>query len=210
MLCRRGDGGRDASGPGRGSWPRRCRPNVPSSMPTCASSTSGGFDRALVDAPCSGLGVLARRPDLRWRARPLPELQLELLRAAAARTKTGGTIVYAVCTLNADENEAVVDALRAGRRAARRRVAAVRAPVAAGVPAHAAGPRPHERLLHRPLAGCIGSKRGLAGLDSRGSRWSRRSTARTSRVSASRSRRCSTRAAGSSISTSATGISSSR
>jgi 16S rRNA (cytosine967-C5)-methyltransferase len=69
-----------------------------------------GFDRALVDAPCSGLGVLARRPDLRWRARPLPELQLELLQAAAERVKPGGTIVYAVCTLNADENEAVVDA----------------------------------------------------------------------------------------------------
>ena len=44
-----------------------------------------GFDRALVDAPCSGLGVLGRRPDLRWRAKPLPELQLELLRAAAER-----------------------------------------------------------------------------------------------------------------------------
>ena len=70
-----------------------------------------GFDRALVDAPCSGLGVLARRPDLRWRAKPLPELQLEQLQAAAKRTKPGGTIVYAVCTLNADENEAVVDAL---------------------------------------------------------------------------------------------------
>ena len=69
-----------------------------------------GFDRALVDAPCSGLGVLARRPDLRWRAKPLPELQLELLRAAAERVVPGGTIVYSVCTLNADENEAVVDA----------------------------------------------------------------------------------------------------
>jgi 16S rRNA (cytosine967-C5)-methyltransferase len=69
-----------------------------------------GFDRALVDAPCSGLGVLAARPDLRWRARPLPELQLELLRAAAARVRAGGTILYSVCTLNADENEAVVDA----------------------------------------------------------------------------------------------------
>jgi 16S rRNA (cytosine967-C5)-methyltransferase len=69
-----------------------------------------GFDRALVDAPCSGLGVLARRPDLRWRARPLPELQLELLRAAAERTRPGGAVVYSVCTLNADENEAVVDA----------------------------------------------------------------------------------------------------
>ena len=69
-----------------------------------------GFDRALVDAPCSGLGVLARRPDLRWRAQPLPELQAELLAAAGERVKPGGLVVYAVCTLNADENEAVVDA----------------------------------------------------------------------------------------------------
>jgi 16S rRNA (cytosine967-C5)-methyltransferase len=69
-----------------------------------------GFDRAIVDAPCSGLGVLARRPDLRWRAHPLPELQLELLRASAERVRPGGTIVYSVCTMNADENEAIVDA----------------------------------------------------------------------------------------------------
>jgi 16S rRNA (cytosine967-C5)-methyltransferase len=69
-----------------------------------------GFDRALVDAPCSGLGVLNQRPDLRWRAEPLPELQLELLRAAAERTRPGGTIVYSVCTINADESEAVIDA----------------------------------------------------------------------------------------------------
>jgi 16S rRNA (cytosine967-C5)-methyltransferase len=68
------------------------------------------YDRALVDAPCSGLGVLASRPDMRWRAEPLPELQLALVRAAADRVRTGGTIVYSVCTLNADENEAVVDA----------------------------------------------------------------------------------------------------
>jgi 16S rRNA (cytosine967-C5)-methyltransferase len=69
-----------------------------------------GFDRALVDAPCSGLGVLSRRPDLRWRGKPIPELQLELLRAAAERVRPGGSVVYSVCTLNADENEAVVDA----------------------------------------------------------------------------------------------------
>jgi 16S rRNA (cytosine967-C5)-methyltransferase len=69
-----------------------------------------GFDHVLVDAPCSGLGVLAARPDLRWRARPLPELQLDLLRVAAARVRTGGTITYSVCTMNADENEAIVDA----------------------------------------------------------------------------------------------------
>jgi len=68
------------------------------------------YDRALVDAPCSGLGVLASRPDLRWRAEPLPELQLALMGAAADRVRTGGTIVYSVCTLNADENEAIIDA----------------------------------------------------------------------------------------------------
>ena len=71
---------------------------------------ASGFDRALVDAPCSGLGVLNRRPDLRWRSKPLPELQLELLQAAAERTRPGGAILYSVCTLNADENEAIVDA----------------------------------------------------------------------------------------------------
>jgi 16S rRNA (cytosine967-C5)-methyltransferase len=69
-----------------------------------------GFDRALVDAPCSGLGVLAQRPDLRWRATPLPDLQLALLRSAAERVRPGGTIVYSVCTPNPDECEAVVDA----------------------------------------------------------------------------------------------------
>jgi 16S rRNA (cytosine967-C5)-methyltransferase len=69
-----------------------------------------GFDRALVDAPCSGLGVLAARPDLRWRAQPLPDLQLALVRAAAERVKPGGTVTFSVCTLNADENEEVVDA----------------------------------------------------------------------------------------------------
>jgi 16S rRNA (cytosine967-C5)-methyltransferase len=69
-----------------------------------------GYDRALVDAPCSGLGVLAQRPDLRWRARPLPELQLALLRSAAERVRPGGTIVYSVCTMNVDENESIVEA----------------------------------------------------------------------------------------------------
>lgn len=70
-----------------------------------------GFDRALVDAPCSGLGTLASRPDQRWRAAPLPELQLALLRSAIERVRPGGTVTYAVCTVNAAENEAVVDAV---------------------------------------------------------------------------------------------------
>jgi 16S rRNA (cytosine967-C5)-methyltransferase len=97
--------------PGRAeAMARSVGPNVRVVTGDARTFSESGFDRALVDAPCSGLGVLARRPDLRWRARPLPELQLELLQAAAARTRPGATIVYSVCTLNADENEAVVDA----------------------------------------------------------------------------------------------------
>jgi 16S rRNA (cytosine967-C5)-methyltransferase len=68
------------------------------------------FDHVLVDAPCSGLGVLASRPDLRWRAKPLPELQRDLLAVAAERVRPGGTIVYSVCTISAEENEEVVAA----------------------------------------------------------------------------------------------------
>jgi 16S rRNA (cytosine967-C5)-methyltransferase len=70
----------------------------------------GEFDRALVDAPCSGLGVLASRPDLRWRGQPLPKLQRQLLEAAAGRVRPGGTILYSVCTISSEENEAIVDA----------------------------------------------------------------------------------------------------
>jgi 16S rRNA (cytosine967-C5)-methyltransferase len=68
------------------------------------------FDRVLVDAPCSGLGVLASRPDLRWRSQPLPELQRDLLAVATERARPGGTILYSVCTINSAENEAIVDA----------------------------------------------------------------------------------------------------
>jgi len=97
--------------PGRAeAMARRMPPNVHVVTADVRELDESGFDRALVDAPCSGLGVLARRPDLRWRASPLPELQRELLQAAVDRTRAGGTIVYSVCTLNADENEAVVDA----------------------------------------------------------------------------------------------------
>jgi 16S rRNA (cytosine967-C5)-methyltransferase len=70
-----------------------------------------GFDRVLVDAPCSGLGVLASRPDLRWRAEPLPDLQRALLESAVARVRPGGSLTYAVCTVHRAENEEVVDVL---------------------------------------------------------------------------------------------------
>jgi 16S rRNA (cytosine967-C5)-methyltransferase len=55
--------------------------------------------------------VLNSRPDLRWRARPLPKLQLDLLNVAAKRARPGGSITYSVCTINKAENEDVVDAL---------------------------------------------------------------------------------------------------
>jgi len=69
-------------------------------------------DRVLVDAPCSGLGVLRRRPDARWRMAPgavdqLAGLQRELLSAAAELVAPGGRIVYSVCTLTNAETEAI-------------------------------------------------------------------------------------------------------
>lgn len=69
-------------------------------------------DGVLLDAPCSGLGVLGRRPDARWRKRledltRLPKLQLELLDAAARFVKPGGTLVYSVCSFEPEETEAV-------------------------------------------------------------------------------------------------------
>ncbi|NPV91399.1 MAG: 16S rRNA (cytosine(967)-C(5))-methyltransferase RsmB [Firmicutes bacterium] len=75
---------------------------------------AGWADHVLVDAPCSGLGVLARRPDLRWRRDPeamkqLPALQKELVRAASGCLKPGGTLVYSTCTLEPEENEEVVE-----------------------------------------------------------------------------------------------------
>jgi 16S rRNA (cytosine967-C5)-methyltransferase len=69
-------------------------------------------ERVLVDAPCSGLGVLRRRAELRWRIRPddvpqLTGLQQELLRAAARAVRPGGLVVYSVCTLTEAETTGV-------------------------------------------------------------------------------------------------------
>ena len=74
-----------------------------------------GFDRVLVDAPCSGLGTLSSRPDLRWRAsadsvRSLAEQQARLLSAGAAACAPGGTLVYSTCTISVAENERQIGA----------------------------------------------------------------------------------------------------
>jgi 16S rRNA (cytosine967-C5)-methyltransferase len=73
----------------------------------------GGFDRILLDPPCSGLGVLAGRPDARWRRTPqaaaeLAELQGRMLEHARGLLAPGGRLVYSVCTLRRAECEAIV------------------------------------------------------------------------------------------------------
>ncbi|MDH3296213.1 MAG: hypothetical protein OER95_17985, partial [Acidimicrobiia bacterium] len=77
----------------------------------------GMVDKVLVDAPCSGLGSLRRRPDARWRIEPeaasrLAELQLELLVAGYDLLKPGGELTYSVCTLDRAEGPDVVEGLR--------------------------------------------------------------------------------------------------
>jgi 16S rRNA (cytosine967-C5)-methyltransferase len=72
------------------------------------------YDRVLVDPPCSGLGTLQSRPDLRWRATPeaiveLAALQGRILDAAAQATAPGGTLVYSVCTISRAESVEVID-----------------------------------------------------------------------------------------------------
>ncbi len=76
----------------------------------------GSFDRVLVDPPCSGLGTLQQRPDLRWRMTPeriagILDEQRAILAAAAAAVRPGGLLVWSTCTLNPAENEQLLDGL---------------------------------------------------------------------------------------------------
>jgi 16S rRNA (cytosine967-C5)-methyltransferase len=76
----------------------------------------GGFDRVLVDAPCSGIGSARRRPELLWRVRKdalvgLAARQLEIASAAAGLLPPGGRLVYSVCTFPRVETDAVCDSL---------------------------------------------------------------------------------------------------
>ncbi|MBV9292259.1 MAG: rRNA cytosine-C5-methyltransferase [Frankiales bacterium] len=75
------------------------------------------FDRVLVDAPCTGLGALRRRPEVRWRRRPedvprLQSLQQELLRSAVASCRPGGVVAYVTCSPHPAETTEVVNAVR--------------------------------------------------------------------------------------------------
>ena len=75
------------------------------------------FDRVLVDAPCSGLGILRRNPEKKWRPAPdfatLSNLQASLIRTAAALVRPGGILVYSTCTVHREENEAIVEGFTA-------------------------------------------------------------------------------------------------
>lgn len=78
-------------------------------------------DRALVDAPCSGLGVLGRRADARWRKRPedparFSPVQRAILASAAAKVRRGGTLLYATCSTHEKEDEESVEAFLVANR----------------------------------------------------------------------------------------------
>lgn len=78
-----------------------------------AGELPDGFDRVLVDAPCTGVGTLRRRPEIALRLAPgdparLAELQVAILRSAATRVKPGGRVVFAVCSVLEEEAEGVL------------------------------------------------------------------------------------------------------
>ncbi len=73
----------------------------------------GKVDKVICDVPCSGLGILGKKPDIRYRDKDsvgdLPELQYSILSASAKYLRAGGSLVYSTCTLNPEENERVVE-----------------------------------------------------------------------------------------------------
>ena len=78
-----------------------------------------GFDRVLADVPCSGTGTLARNPDIKWRLKPedladLQSRQIAILRSALRQLAPRGRAVYATCSLEPEENEAVIEAALSG------------------------------------------------------------------------------------------------
>ena len=95
----------------------------------------GFFDRVLLDAPCSGLGTIRRNPEIRWRLAPKDlnncmQIQKRLLRSAADCVRPGGRLVYSVCTVTPEENEAVIEDLLNGRTD----FSLIKPPIAGGIP----------------------------------------------------------------------------
>ncbi|MBQ6263500.1 MAG: 16S rRNA (cytosine(967)-C(5))-methyltransferase RsmB, partial [Clostridia bacterium] len=80
---------------------------------------AGKADRVICDAPCSGLGVMSKKPDIKYKSvsdiERLPEVQFRVLSGAGEYVKQGGVIVYSTCTLNPDENERVVERFLSSR-----------------------------------------------------------------------------------------------
>ena len=79
----------------------------------CPAPLRGQFDRVVCDVPCSGLGAIRRKPEIRYKGlsafEDLPELQYRILVEAAALTRPGGVLQYSTCTLNPAENEQVAE-----------------------------------------------------------------------------------------------------
>ena len=78
----------------------------------CPKPLAGAFDRVLCDVPCSGLGVIRRKPEIRYKPLPgddLTALQYRILEESSKMVRPGGVLQYSTCTLNPAENEAVVD-----------------------------------------------------------------------------------------------------
>jgi 16S rRNA (cytosine967-C5)-methyltransferase len=91
---------------------------LPATVQQAAPARVATCDAVLVDAPCSNLGVVRRNPEVKWRRRPediatAAERQREILAAASTMLKPGGRLVYATCSLEPEENEAVVAAFLA-------------------------------------------------------------------------------------------------
>ena len=175
--------GRADGGPGRGrrassatpAAPQALRANLRADARERACSVEVGrrrgaarrrrpYDRVLVDPPCSGLGTLQSRPDLRWRATPerdrasSPRCRPGSSRPAAAATAPGGTLVYSVCTISRrrERGRSSTRFLREHPDFARRRSRRADSPTGAtprwALSAAAAAPRRHRRVLHRPAA----------------------------------------------------------
>ncbi|MFT3900028.1 MAG: transcription antitermination factor NusB [Gordonia sp. (in: high G+C Gram-positive bacteria)] len=114
-----------------------------------ATDLEPGYDRVLVDAPCSGLGSLRRRPESRWRRSPgdvdeLVPLQRELLTEAIRLTRPGGAVVYSTCSPHPAETAGVVDAVCAATGA--EQLDARTFVQTDGMPIDDLGPGPHVQL----------------------------------------------------------------